>query len=110
MAKELDLDDVCAGNPLAARQLAEMREGIQSDQYRMEIYSAEIAKLRAQIAKLRAERDELREAITGLLDAANRNVGGMVPGGIAYWCHGTLGQAETDETGHDGTEEGPEAR
>ena len=34
--------------------------------------------------------DEIREAIEGLLRAANRNVGGMVPGVIASWCHEAL--------------------
>jgi len=34
--------------------------------------------------------DEIREAIEGLLRAANHNVGGMVPGVIATWCHKAL--------------------
>lgn len=84
MNTELDLDDVCAGNPLAARQLAELRaevstpvlvatnrladaladaraevarlrDGMVSDQERLAMYGDEIAKLRVEIAKLRAE-------------------------------------------------------
>lgn len=34
--------------------------------------------------------DTVREAIEGLLRAANRNVGGMAPGVIASWCYKAL--------------------
>ena len=34
--------------------------------------------------------DTVREGIEGLLEAANHNVGGMVPGVIATWCHKAL--------------------
>lgn len=50
-----------------------------------------LAEARTENTELRAELEELRQAITGLLDAANRNVGGMVPGAVAYWCHSALG-------------------
>ena len=39
--------------------------------------------------------DTVREAIEGLLRAANRNVGGMVPGVIASWCHKALAALST---------------
>lgn len=82
MSTELDLDDVCAGNPLAERQLAELRaevstpvlvatnrladaladaraeiaklrDGMASDQERLKIYGDEISKLRAENARLK---------------------------------------------------------
>ena len=34
--------------------------------------------------------DTVREGVEGLLEAANHNVGGMVPGVIATWCHKAL--------------------
>ena len=64
MSAELDLDDACAGNPLAERQLAELRAEVSTPVLVATNRLADaLADARAEIAKLRAEREELRQAL-----------------------------------------------
>lgn len=50
--------------------------------------------------------DKVREDIERLLEAANRNVGGMVPGVIATWCHKALAALSAEPAQDDGKPEG----